>query len=102
MIRETGAGCRTHSKATWLNSAETLQTLATRMEWLFASVASFRFGTLDIEVHDNRLLTASDDHSLTREVGIGIDLLVRHIRRHVNKVARTSLVAEFQALAPPH
>src|SRR5205823_1666949 len=40
----------------------------------------------DIQVHDHRLLPAAHHHALQRLSAAGIDLLVRHERRHVNEV----------------
>ena len=49
----------------------------------------------DIDVDDDRFLIAAHDHAQERLVSIGIDLLVWHKGRNVNKIARTSLGNEL-------
>ena len=55
-----------------------------------------------LEVHDDRLLTAAAEHARQRLGVARVDLLVRHVRRHVNEIARARLGDEFQTLAPAH
>ena len=57
---------------------------------------------LDVEVDHDRLAAAAHQHAFQRLVGGGVDLLVRHVRRHVDEVARPGLGDEFQLLAPAH
>src|SRR5579863_3317583 len=59
-------------------------------------------GALDIETDDNRLLTASHDYTLARLLSEGIDLLVRHIGRHVDEVSGAGFSAELKPIAPSH
>ena len=53
-------------------------------------------------------LTATASPSLrhsthsSASVGAGVDLLVRHVRRHVDEVARAGLGGELELLAPAH
>lgn len=71
------------------------RTLTTRVEWFFIGLVSQGLGTLDIEVHNNRFLAASDDHSLTRHIGPGVDFLMRNVRRNINEISRIGFVAEL-------
>jgi hypothetical protein len=61
-----------------------------------------RFGRGDVEVDDDRLLAGAHQDAFERLVAAGIDLLVRHIGRHVDEIAGAGLGDEFQMLAPPH
>jgi hypothetical protein len=54
----------------------------------------------NIEIYHNRLLPASHQHRLDRRVRPRIQLLMRHIRRNVNKIPRPSLIHKLQFLAP--
>ena len=56
----------------------------------------------DIEIDDHRILPAAQQHAFQRLVFIGIDFLVRHIRRHVDEIAGAGLRHELQPLAPTH
>jgi hypothetical protein len=38
------------------------------VEWLLVVAFTNRLGTLDIQIHDNRVLPASDDHGFTRHI----------------------------------
>src|SRR5271170_6664484 len=58
------------------------------------------FGTGDVQIHDDRVLTASHHHSLDGLIGIGVDFLMRHVRWNEDEIARTGLVDELQMLAP--
>src|SRR5438477_781241 len=60
------------------------------------------FGTIDVEIHHHRILPASDHHSFAELIRQRVDLLMRHVRRHIDKISRTSLLAELELLAPPH
>src|SRR6185312_11197629 len=42
------------------------------------------------------------EHAFERLVGAGIDLLMRHVRRHIDEIAGAGLGDEFQILAPAH
>jgi hypothetical protein len=57
---------------------------------------------LDVEVDHHRLVVAAHQHALQGLVGRGVDLLVRHVRRHIDEVAGPGLGGEFQLLAPAH
>ena len=60
------------------------------------------FWRLQIKIHDNRLLTIPHDNRFARVIWISINLLVRYIRRNVNKISSCGFVTEFQAIAPTH
>jgi hypothetical protein len=53
---------------------------------------------LDVEVHRDRLAVAAAEHALERLVGAGVDLLVRHVGRDVDEVARPGLGGELELL----
>ena len=55
-----------------------------------------------IQIHDNRILSAAHDDGFADLVGPRIDLLVRYVRRHIDEIARSRFIAEFQAVAPAH
>ena len=55
-----------------------------------------------VEVDDDRLLPAAAQHARQRLGVAGVDLLVRHERRHVDEVAGTGLGGEFEPVAPLH
>lgn len=57
------------------------------MEWPLVVSLTQRFGTLDIQIHDNRLLGASDNHGLTRHIWAGINFLVWDVRRNINEIS---------------
>lgn len=60
------------------------------------------FWSAQIQIDDNRILSVSYDYGLANLVRACIDLLVRHIRRNVDKIARPRFLAEFQLITPPH
>src|SRR5499427_5016967 len=55
-----------------------------------------------VQVHYHGLLVTADHHAAQLLPGIGVDLLVRHERRHVNEIAGARLGHELQSVAPPH
>src|SRR5258707_383944 len=58
--------------------------------------------TFEIQVDDNGILTASYHHRLTGFIGPSVDLLMRHVRRNVDEVARSGFPAELQMIPPSH
>src|SRR6267142_5361898 len=60
------------------------------------------FRRLQVKINDDRLLSTPNDYGFARLIWIGINLLVRHIRRNVNKISGSGFVAEFQSIAPAH
>ena len=72
------------------------------MERRGATACAGWLGTLDVEIHHDRVLTASYDDGLTGFVGESVDLLVRHIRRNIDEVAGSCFTAEFQVVSPSH
>lgn len=56
----------------------------------------------DVEIHYDRILAAANDDGFAWLILFCIELLVRHIRRHVNEIARSRLFAEFKVVAPAH
>jgi hypothetical protein len=71
------------------------QNLTTGVEWTLVVTLTQRFGTLDIQVHDNRLLAASDNHGLTRHIWAGVDFLMWDVRRNINEISGFGFVAEL-------
>jgi hypothetical protein len=72
------------------------------MKRLAGSAGVCGLGSFQVQIHDDRILTASYHDRFARFVDPGVDFLVRHIRRHVNEISRTGFLAEFQSIAPPH
>jgi hypothetical protein len=56
--------------------------------------------TLDIQVEYETLLAAPRQHALQLQIGAGIDLLMRNVGWHVDKITGGGLGFEFQTLAP--
>ena len=73
-----------------------------RVEWFLVAARTHRLWTLDIQIHDNRILPASDHHRLTRYIYPGIDFLMRDVGRNINEIARAGFVAELQPITPAH
>src|SRR5581483_10261209 len=73
------------------------------MKWnLRASSCGRGFRTFHVEVYDYGLLAAADDHSLARLVPPCVDLLMRHVRRDIDEIARAGFIAELKTIAPAH
>jgi hypothetical protein len=72
------------------------------VKWNSAAASAAGFRTLQVKIDHYRFLAAADYHGFTRFVSASIDLLVRHVRRNVNEIARPGLAAEFQMFSPPH
>jgi len=77
-------------------------TLMMRVKRYLATTRTHRLGTVDIQIHDHRILPASDYDRFTGNIWPGVDFLMRDVGRHVNEVPRIGLSAEFQPIAPPH
>src|SRR5258706_1390839 len=56
----------------------------------------------DVEVDHHRLLAAAAEHAGKRLAVARVDLLVRHVRWHVDEVARAGLGDELELVAPAH
>src|SRR6266851_1498606 len=56
----------------------------------------------DVEIDDDRFLVAAHEDAFERLRGAGVDLLMRHVRRHVDEIARSRLGDEFKPIAPAH
>ena len=57
---------------------------------------------LDVQVDHDGFVVAAHQNAFQRFVGAGIDLLVRHVRRHEDEVTGFGLGDVFQPLAPAH
>src|SRR5258708_3102122 len=54
----------------------------------------------DVEIDDDRFLVAAHEDAFERLRGAGVDLLRRHVRRHVDEIARPRLGDEVEPIAP--
>src|ERR1700678_1431950 len=59
-----------------------------------------RLHSLDLQVEYQTLLAATRQHALQLQFRAWIDLLMRNVGRHVDKIPRGGLGFEFQTLAP--
>src|ERR1041385_177515 len=60
------------------------------------------FDRLDIEIDDNRLVVAAHQHAFQGLLAGSVDLLMRHIGRYKDEIARSGLRDIFEMLAPTH
>src|SRR5580704_12397510 len=58
------------------------------------------FRARNIQVDDDRLLTAAYDHGLYRLIFAGVQFLMRHVGRDVDEVSRTRFIDELQVISP--
>ena len=56
----------------------------------------------DVEIDDDGFLVAAHEDAFERLVGAGVDLLMRHVRRDEDEIARPCLGEEFEMVAPAH
>jgi hypothetical protein len=61
-----------------------------------------RFRRFHVKIYDHGRLPASHHDRLANLVWTSVDLLVRHVRRYVNKISRPGFFAQFQMIAPSH
>src|SRR5579862_1956621 len=57
---------------------------------------------LDVEIDGDGLAVAAHQHAFQHLIRAGIDLLMRHVRRDEDEIARIGLGGELQMLAPAH
>src|SRR6476660_6180554 len=55
---------------------------------------------LDVEIDRDRLAVTAHQHAFQHLVAAGVDLLMRHVRRHEDEIAGVGLGGELQLLAP--
>ncbi|HXY49287.1 MAG TPA: hypothetical protein VEI01_07540 [Terriglobales bacterium] len=60
-----------------------------------AAALIWRLGTLDVQIHDHGILSASDYHCFTRHIWAGIDFLMRDVGWNVNEIPGVGLIAEL-------
>src|SRR5205814_2338747 len=60
------------------------------------------FDRLDVEVDDDCLVITAHQHAFQRLIARSVDLLMRHIGRHENEIARSGLGDIFEMVAPAH
>jgi hypothetical protein len=65
------------------------------VKWFLVAFLTQRLGTLDIQIDDNGILSAPDDHGFTRDVWAGIDFLVWDVGRNINEIAGFGFVAKL-------
>src|SRR5712671_3859160 len=61
-----------------------------------------RLGRRDVEVYDNRILSAAYEYAAQRLVAARVDLLMRDKWRDIDEVARPRFGDVLEALTPPH
>ena len=57
------------------------------------------FDGVDIEIDDDRVLAGPAQHAFQRLIGAGVDFLVRHVRWHIDEIARPRFGDIFEPLA---
>ena len=62
---------------------------------MLVALLTQRLGTFDIQIDDNGILSAPDDHGFTRDVWAGVDFLMRDVRRNINEIAGFGFVAKL-------
>jgi len=60
------------------------------MPWIDPKYSLGLLGRFDVKVDNDWLLVAPDQNAFERHVAVRIDLLVRHVRRDIDEVARPS------------
>lgn len=61
-----------------------------------------RLGRGDVEIEDDRFLSASHEHTFERFIDACVDLLMRNERRDVDEVAGPRFSGELQSISPAH
>ena len=70
-----------------------------RMRGVYPEHRSRFFNRFNSQVYSHGLTVTAAQYALQRFGWAGIDLLMRHVGRHVNKIARSGLGSEFKVLA---
>ncbi len=70
------------------------------MERIGLRIDGSGFRALNIEVDHDRFLATADDDGFDGHVAISVEFLVRDVGRHVDKIARSSLIDKFEVIAP--
>src|SRR5579872_7306098 len=60
------------------------------------------FRGFHLEIYYYRILAAADYYRFAWLVLLRVDLLVRHVGRHVDEIARAGFVYELEVVAPAH
>src|SRR5205823_4076095 len=78
-----------------------------RMEWILFSLTmkrvrawTRRLRALDVQIHDDGLLPAADDHSFDGLIRRRVHFLMGNVRRHVDEIPRAGFFDVFQAITP--
>src|SRR5713101_8405843 len=61
-----------------------------------------RFHGRDIKIDNHRFLPRAHEHTFKRLIATGIDLLVRHVGRDIDKISGSSFRRILEPLAPAH
>ena len=61
-----------------------------------------RLWAFHVQIDHNRVLAAAHYDGFARFVGFGIDLLMWHLGRNVDEIARSSFASELQVVTPAH
>src|ERR1700756_4195388 len=72
------------------------------MEWHPGMPRACRFRRFYVKIHHNRVLPVSNHHCFASLVRTGVDLLMGHVRRHIDEISWLSFPAQFQVISPPH
>jgi hypothetical protein len=72
------------------------------MEWDTGISRAGWFGTLDLQIDDDRVLTAADHDGFAGFIRAGVDFLMRNVGRYEDEIAGAGFVGEFETVAPPH
>src|SRR5262245_18700562 len=75
---------------------------STFVDWIDPGHRLGLLDAVDIEIDHHRFVIAAHQHAFEWFVRAGVDLLVRHERRHEDEIARTGLGGEFEPFAPAH
>lgn len=69
--------------------------LLARVKGSLVCALTYRFRTLDLEIHDHRILPASNYHSFAWHIRTGVNFLMRDVRRNVNEIPGACFVTEL-------
>jgi len=61
-----------------------------------------RFRTRHVQIHDDRILSASDNDGFAGFIRPSVDLLMRDVGRDINKIPRPGFAGELEMVAPAH
>jgi hypothetical protein len=65
------------------------------VKWFLVALLTQGLGTVEIQIDDNGILSAPDDHGFTRDIWAGIDFLVWNVRWNINEIAGFGFLAKL-------